>query len=104
MKNGDKLMGKLLDYKKIKKLNIDLFDDVADKKFDEYKEEYIKKKIKMEKMTKQQAIDSFDVEFPNIYAWGRKGHGYKLNSVGEQQIVEKINELICAVNKLQETE
>lgn len=100
----DQLMEKLLDVKKIKKLDIDLFDERMQKSYEEYKEFFIKDKIKTEGLSAKQAEDLFNVEYPDIYEYAAAGKGLFLNAVGEQRLVNKVNEIIDVVNKLQGAE
>jgi hypothetical protein len=93
---GDKTMDKLLGKGKIEKLEIDL-QTKTDADYHKARASHIKSLVSAGK-SKAWAEADFDGDYPDADSWKAR-HGDTLSSYGQQNVIDKINEIIDRINE-----
>ena len=85
----------------IKKLDINLFGHKEDRElFKKAHNEYIVEKVN-NGLSQKAAELSWKTEYPNFITWMTRKNIRYLNTLGQQENIDKINELIDAINQIQ---
>ena len=98
----DGTMQRLLNRKKIKKIDIDLFQGKSDKElqqeYEEKRKEFINETIIKFNSSEDKAGAMWNRRYPKGFvSWKPKYRS--LNAVGEQALIDKVNEIISVLNK-----
>lgn len=81
----------------IKKLDIDLLEDATEEKYKKELNDHILEWTKA-KYSRDRAIAEWDTKYPEGFdTW--KGRRVELSAVGEQHLIDKINEIIDYLNE-----
>lgn len=100
--NNDKIMDKLLNHRQLKKLDIDLFDGKnrteLEKEYQEKRTQSIAEWITDHNLNRDRAEAEWDKLYPSGFEDWVKNYT-KLTGIGQQRLIDKINEIIDYLNQ-----